>query len=393
MDDSTVDRSAVEMTPVPELTGKFDWRRTIRIDPRAIRSGLTFKIWPDFEYRAWSVVDGEWDRASKPVEKDFRFRGVQEFLRDDLPFEQTALYPREYNPGLSSPEEFARKRSSFIRTMYEDLTRDRRLLSNRDYGADEDPAATTAEICIAIGRDGQPILADGWHRLSIARVAGIERVPARVVLRHREWAEFYEHVADTFERGFWKKRYKSYSPLDHLDFQHWECVWSDYRWQRIREHLPAKGRALDIGAMCGYFSSRLERAGLTVDAIEIGSVRAEIMRKLRDAAGLRFRIIGEPYENLALDEEYDVVLALNIFHHALKSAEGHEKLIGFLNKLNARQIFFQTHRYREKQMQKGYRDYRAKKFAKLIVKNVPTVDRVEELGEEHGRRLFRIYRS
>ena len=54
--------------------------------------------------------------------------------------------------------------------------------------------------------------------------------------------------------------------------------------------------------MCGYFSSRLERAGLTVDAIEIGSVRAEIMRKLRDAAGLRFRIIGEPYENLALDE-------------------------------------------------------------------------------------------
>jgi len=393
MDDSTVDRSAVEMTPYPELSGKFDWRKTIRVDPRAIRQGLAFKIWPEFEYRAWSVVDGNWDRALNPVETDFRFRGVQEFLRDELPFEQTALYPREYDPRLPDPEEFARKRSAFIRKMYEDLMRDSRLRSNSDYGADEDPAATTAEISIAIGRDGQPILADGWHRLSIARVAGIERVPARVVLRHREWAEFYEHVADTFERGFWKKRYKSYSPLDHLDFQHWESVWSDYRWQRIREHLPANGRALDIGAMCGYFSSRLERAGLTVDAVETGSVQAAIMRKLRDAAGLRFRIITEPYGTLALDEEYDVVLALNVFHHALKSPESHEQLIAFLNRLKVRQIFFQTHRHREKQRQKGYRDYRSKKFAKLIVKNVPTVDRVEEIGEEHGRRLFRIYGS
>ena len=44
-------------------------------------------------------------------------------------------------------------------------------------------------------------------------------------------------------------------------------------------------------------------------------------------------------------------------------------------------------------MQTGSRDYRSKTFAKLLVPQVPTVDRVEEIGEEHGRRLFRIYGS
>ncbi len=40
------------------------------------------------------------------------------------------------------------------------------------------------EVCVDLDREGNPLFVDGRHRLSIAKILGIEKIPARVVMRH-----------------------------------------------------------------------------------------------------------------------------------------------------------------------------------------------------------------
>ncbi|ELY68613.1 hypothetical protein C490_09348 [Natronobacterium gregoryi SP2] len=46
---------------------------------------------------------------------------------------------------------------------------------------------TLDEVMIDRGRDGEPLLVDGKHRLFLAKVCGIEEIPVLVVVRHREY--------------------------------------------------------------------------------------------------------------------------------------------------------------------------------------------------------------
>jgi len=49
------------------------------------------------------------------------------------------------------------------------------------------------EICVCIGRDGDILFGNsGWHRLAMARISALDRIPVRVMLRHRKWQEVRE---------------------------------------------------------------------------------------------------------------------------------------------------------------------------------------------------------
>jgi len=48
------------------------------------------------------------------------------------------------------------------------------------------------EILIDIGRDGEPLLVSGKHRLFLSRIAGVQTVPVGVVVRHADWMETRE---------------------------------------------------------------------------------------------------------------------------------------------------------------------------------------------------------
>lgn len=43
------------------------------------------------------------------------------------------------------------------------------------------------EICVDLDRDGNPLFVDGRHRLSIAKILGLEEIPVRVITRHRNY--------------------------------------------------------------------------------------------------------------------------------------------------------------------------------------------------------------
>lgn len=45
------------------------------------------------------------------------------------------------------------------------------------------------EIMVDIGRDGEFLFVNGRHRLSIAKILGLEEIPVRIVCRHIKWQE------------------------------------------------------------------------------------------------------------------------------------------------------------------------------------------------------------
>lgn len=50
------------------------------------------------------------------------------------------------------------------------------------------------EIIVDIGRDGEMIFDDGRHRFCIAKALDLEKVPVRVLVRHRDWQLFRKKI-------------------------------------------------------------------------------------------------------------------------------------------------------------------------------------------------------
>lgn len=43
------------------------------------------------------------------------------------------------------------------------------------------------EILVDVGRDGELLLVDGRHRLSIAKILGLDEIPVVKHVRHEQW--------------------------------------------------------------------------------------------------------------------------------------------------------------------------------------------------------------
>lgn len=88
--------------------------------------------------------------------------------------------------------------------------------------------------------------------------------------------------------------------------------------------------------------------------------------------------------------DYNVVLALNIFHHFLKTEESYHNLIGFLNKLKVKEMFFEAHNPEEFKNMNVYKNYSEDEFVQFILKN-STLKKAQKIGiAQDGRKIFKL---
>lgn len=50
------------------------------------------------------------------------------------------------------------------------------------------------EVTVNIGRNGQYLFQDGRHRLSIAKILAVKRIPVKILVRHKKWQELREKL-------------------------------------------------------------------------------------------------------------------------------------------------------------------------------------------------------
>jgi SAM-dependent methyltransferase len=182
---------------------------------------------------------------------------------------------------------------------------------------------------------------------------------------------------------------KLYMKIPHPAFDAWPAAYGYERWEIIKPHLnPAGGTALDIGAHFGAFSHLLEDHGYDVTAVEILEDHAEIMQAIREMAGKHFKVLCQSIFDLD-QTNFDLVIALNVFHHFLKQKGDYQNLIAFLNRLNCETFIFQGHDPDEPQMNGAYRNFHPEEFCEFVREH-SGMAHFECIGQWGARKIFKI---
>jgi hypothetical protein len=382
-----------ELTAVaaPREEGSLLW-----VDPLKINLVYGREDVRDIARCAGEVRDGDWDRpARKPFTDEAVFRALVEFLVLGRPWDTTKFFARvsaeiesgRTKFGCTTVDEF-RRRGADVRRLYHAI-REHGYRSQGELGS----RRAHDEVRVAIGRDGRFLFVDGRHRLAIARLLGVRRVPVQVTLRHAGWEAFREQV-----RAYAGQREgRVYQVIDHPDLAsvpaHHDTERVDLIERALAGYRAGGRRLLDIGTHWGYMARRMEPLGFACTGVELNKRNARFAERLTVATESSMRVWqGDVFDFEGLEDQH-VVLALNVFHHLVKTQESHDRLAHMLGRLrSAEVIVFEAHKSGDAQLRDAYRNYPADEFAAFVARHAG-MSTVAPIGHAaDGRPLFRISR-
>jgi len=114
------------------------------------------------------------------------------------------------------------------------------------------------------------------------------------------------------------------------------------------------------------------------------------MRRLRRAQKLTYTaLLCDIVELAPVLAPFDVVLALAVFHHFIKTRAGYDRLVSLLQTLKMREMYFWASNPNEEQMRGAYVHFDGDEFAEFIVDH-SCLRTIEPLAEIEYRRLYRL---
>jgi len=383
----------------------YDVNKTYWIDPERIVLARDFRA-PDRldpNHRPHTsphlerglVVGGDWDiEDTIPFEEMDVWEAFQHRYVDHGRWEETGFYKRVLGIitggfplwGCTTREQLD-ARVRLIDQTFEDIK------SNGYRTQDELRSASLScepgdEIHVHIGRHGDYIFGDGRHRLCIAKILRLDRVPVMVARRHSEWVELRKQLLAYAAE---QKLGKLYAPVLHPDLADLPSAHGHQRMELIAGHLEGgTGRMLDIGAHWGYFCHCFEDLGFACTAVELSSENLYFLHKLKRAEKKSFEVVEGSVFDLDCAQSFEVVLALNIFHHFLKEEESYNQLIAFLERLKTKLMFFEPHLPEEPQMQGSFRNYNPEEFAEFVLHHAGLRSASLIGTMDDGRPLFKL---
>ena len=366
------------------------------VDPLEIvyRTEPEFSIYKD----KGRVVGGNWDRleykfADLDIYQSFKQRLDTGTDWCDLPIYKRVLSEVEQGHvkwGVTSREELD-TRYAKLDEIFEDIR-------ENGYRSQESLGKTGSkhlldyedEVTVNIGRHGDLLFNNGRHRLTMAKLAGVEKLKVKITGRHKEW--------EMFKREIWgyARRHggKVYAPLRHIDLENISSTHGHERFELIRGNLSIKkGRLLDIGAHWGYFCHRFEEVGFDCEAIESSEENTYFLQKLQRSRNRRFNVVNTSIFELGNGEmlQYDVVLALSIFHHFIKQKSTMKAFKALLNRLEIREMFFEPHCSTEPQMQGAFFNPEPEEFINFIIDNSNLKNYCEIGICDNDRPIYRLW--
>jgi hypothetical protein len=354
------------------------------------------------------VRGGDWDVTDRPFAQMRVAVAVAERVRNGVSWDGTEYYQFAVNQieggralwGCSSRADFERHCNSVDR-LIESIQRDGfRAGTAATKGRAADTAMGQSEVLVNINRDGLPLFQDGRHRLAIALALRLDKIPVQILVRHAEWQDLREflHRLARSEGGASAAGSLYQKPvhfdLDDIPAAH-DC--SD-RWAAIAPMLPrGTGRALDIGCNLGFICHKLFELGYSTSGVEYLPDVAYAARRIAKAEERNFEVINgdvlaESTHAALGSVDFSVVIALNIFHHFIKTEQHHDRLRHLVCRLNIGRMFFEAHHPDDPQMQGVFMNPSPLEFAQLIGKWA-RLDRVEPIyTATDGRTVFSLSR-
>lgn len=185
--------------------------KIFRVSPERIRYNG-----PIFSHDKFSgtVQSGDWDTNLSTLAQEAMYQGLRERFDNGLDWEDTSYYElaeRQFESGddwlgYTSLESFENSRLPYLDQLYQDIKQEG-YRSQSELNGDENDSTRHAsvpkyhkklnEITCNVARDGELLLNNGIHRLSIAKIVGIDEIPIQVIVRHEKWQQIRSDVASS----------------------------------------------------------------------------------------------------------------------------------------------------------------------------------------------------
>jgi len=169
--------------------------KIIHVDPQDIERHCT-------KFDKWSSVGriegGAWDNDLCQISQKIKYKAVKNHFCNEVPWEETGIIghlhsqlreeKRSSVDGCSNrPQLNSRYRQ--IDNIYEDM---------KESGYEREKHEKSDCITVHIGRDGELIFAgNGWHRLTMAKILGLDEIPVWVLVRHKEWQKLCDEIYES----------------------------------------------------------------------------------------------------------------------------------------------------------------------------------------------------
>ena len=354
----------------------------------------------DSERMRGKVVGGDWDITNCEFTTTFdAYEAFRKRAKEGVEWRDTEYYKRILRTAKSGiflhgikNETDLNRRCRYLDSLYESIKTEGYHL-NRDNSQNN---IAFGEIDVNIGRNGEYIFRDGVHRLAIAKVLEIKYVPVMVFVRHRKWQEFREFVVSHAQQNR-DSGGKLYQPIVHPDLKDMPYDTSThdyYELMKAIEHNLGKkrGTMLDIGANLGFFSHKFEDLGYQCYAVERDPATFRIMEKIKIAEGKKFETINKSIfeADFVRNTEFDVVLALNIFHHFLKTKTLYAQFLDLLKNLKTNELFFEPHIPQEPQMKGAYVNFAENEFVDFLMRHTSLNNSEIIYHDKNGRNVFKL---
>lgn len=345
-----------------------------------------------------AVYDGDWDKTNFRFVDLMIYKAFEKHIQKNTPWNETEFY-KDLLSGIDSGEiRWGCKNKADVDRRFEYFDeliksiREKGYISNKDL-SEKDSHVRETEITVNIGRNGEFLFQNGRHRLSIAKILGMKSIPIQILVRHKEWQVFKEKI---------KSRTKStkipgclYQPLLHPDLQDIPSFHTcEDRFTAIKNDLTLhRGTLLDLGANLGYFSFKFENMGFQCVAVESDEKDVEVIDKLAKQKNIELvqcDMLDERIMDKLNHYHFDIVLALNIFHHFIKTKDKHEALKKLLEKLNIGIMYFEPHSKGENQMKNSYLDYSEEEFIQFIFSHTKLKSSEKIYQANDGRNIYRL---
>ncbi len=332
-----------------------------------------------------SKLPNDWDLAQNltPIEETQEFQLIKKHFNNDMDWKEIDEHKhfKEILPhnlkvlNCSTEQDFTSYLNS-LDNLHQKLIKDKSATSDYHFN-------------VLIGRNGEFVLFDDIFQVSLFKIVHKEKLNVQVVFRHPLWIKFRNEFLK-----FQSVHGELYQPLIHPDLG-FKSSHTDERFLAIQNALTLKsGTLLDIGANLAYFCHKFEDLGFDCYAVEVRPSNVHFMKKLRDIERKKFKIINKSIFDLDEKRDFDIVLALNIFHHFLREKGLYLKLIEFLRKLDMKVMYFQPHDPSEKVMQNAYLNYDNKQFVEFIINNscLNEYALINKTSDGANRPIYKLYK-
>jgi len=326
------------------------------------------------------ILKSDWEKSKKLLEDLPVYQAFKQKFKEGKKWKDIEYYKEERDDRLKEIELIYNqiKKNVFRSKIEQQNLKDDKKLER---------SVIIEDITVIIGRNGQLINLHGNHILSMAILLGIPEVPIKIIVRHKNWINFKKRLS------YYSRHRRLYQFPIHPDLQEFPFSYGESRFDMIKENLSiSQGTLLDVGANFGYFSHKFEDEGFDCYAVEANWLHAYFLKKLRNAENRKFKVITESIFNYHKNKElnFDVILALNVFHHFLKRKNTYHNLIKLLNRIKVKEFFFGAHKPEEFRKIKAYRNYSPDQFVNFIIEN-SHLSKAKFIGKtKNGRSLYKL---